>query len=127
MEVRGPGLHSEPFDVRCWAERAAHLLTRCFRLVLQIGVSRLAALRPRQCRALCRRRPDTLTIKWRHKGTGWTRTSASATMPQLGALTEQPTQAQVGPLVVACPHPPHPHTHTQAPGVCARVRMRACR
>ncbi|KAG2491453.1 hypothetical protein HYH03_010239 [Edaphochlamys debaryana] len=43
-----------------------------------------------------RRRPDTLTLKWRLRGNGWQRSSASCPVPAtLGPLAAPPTHAQV--------------------------------
>ncbi|GLC37395.1 hypothetical protein PLESTM_000579000 [Pleodorina starrii] len=47
-----------------------------------------------------RRRPETLTLKWRQRGSGWSRSSASCAMPlPPGALAAPPSQAQVDQLV----------------------------
>lgn len=41
-----------------------------------------------------RRRPQTLTLKWRRRGEGWSRTSASCPMP-LAALVQPANTQQV--------------------------------
>ncbi|GLI59531.1 hypothetical protein VaNZ11_001423, partial [Volvox africanus] len=47
-----------------------------------------------------RRRPETLTLKWRQRGTGWSRSSASCAMPlPPGALAAPPSQTHVDLLV----------------------------
>jgi len=48
-----------------------------------------------------RRRPHTLTVKWRHKGAGWQRCSASAPLPLSGPLATAPGAREIGAVTKA--------------------------
>ncbi|GBF90329.1 DNA polymerase iota [Raphidocelis subcapitata] len=48
-----------------------------------------------------RRRPRTLTVKWRKKGAGWQRSSASAPLPLPGPLAAPPGPGEVAAVVRA--------------------------
>jgi hypothetical protein len=48
-----------------------------------------------------RRRPHTLTVKWRRKGAGWQRSSASAPMPLPGPLAAPPGEREAAAVAKA--------------------------